>query len=790
MAGTAMQAYDPGEDDADPTNWRAPNIDRDDRKKRLEAAYSLIVDGLAKIASEQVNDRAPTEERWLEDLRQFHSIYEDDVAGALANDAERSKAFINYTRPKTTAWAARLFDLLFPADDKNWGISPTPVPDLVEGARDALREADEAEAKAVMAIEENNAMVDNGSPPEDRAPLLAQAEQHGTYANSMRKVHSSLQKVLDEARRRCELMEREIDDQLTECNFPAQSRIAITDACKLGVGVIKGPIVTTKTRGRWTETEDGGRALQSGGDPKPSYRRVNPWNFFPDSSATDMDDCEFTFERHLPNATKLRKMAKELGFDKNIVRRLLTDGPGSASQQDLNHLTQLRSMHDEGSTSSQAIKNRYIVWEYHGPLPNDDVVTLLIAQGKFEDARRIEDEMDPMKERRIVCYFCDGEMLKIAPEYPMDSGETLYNVFSFEKSEASILGAVGVPRLMRHEQAMLNSAVRMMVDNGALSIGPQTVIDKSQIEPENGKWQFAPRKVWLKKGQEVGTAKPFDMFNIPMNQAQIAGIIELALKFIDDVISMPMIAQGDQGQATDTLGGMSMLFNSANVVFRRVVKNWDDDVTEGVIRRAYDWNMQFNPKEEVKGDANVEARGTSVLLVREIQSQQLMAIAMQWSQHPIIGPAVRVYEALSMTLQAMAINPGDILVERDEFEQKLKAMAESAGEETTPESIRAEASIKVAEITAQTRMAETQLKSDVAEMNRETAILELMVQKDIDIAKVQAMLAQTKIRTDSDERKLAAEVGIEAENARRAAAMGREATGSGGAISLGSEPAS
>ena len=85
----------------------------------------------------------------------------------------------------------------------------------------------------------------------------------------------------------------------------------------------------------------------------------------------------------------------------------------------------------------------------------------------------------------VVVYFCQGMLLKIAPEYPMDSGENLYNVMSFEKAEASILGGVGVPWLMRHEQAMLNSAVRLLIDNGALGSLPQLVVDETQIEPEN-----------------------------------------------------------------------------------------------------------------------------------------------------------------------------------------------------------------------------------------------------------------------------------------------------------------
>jgi hypothetical protein len=87
--------------------------------------------------------------------------------------------------------------------------------------------------------------------------------------------------------------------------------------------------------------------------------------------------------------------------------------------------------------------------------------------------------------------------------------------------------------------------------------------------------------------------------------------------------------------------------------------------------------MQFNPKEEIKGDMQVEARGTSALLVRELQSANLMAIAERWSSHPVLGLALKVYDALRMALQSLSINPDDVLGTRDEFEAKLKQQQES-----------------------------------------------------------------------------------------------------------------
>lgn len=775
------------------------NMPDAERREKLNRGMESVIQELQKLLGEQMSARLQIEKRWMEDLRAYHGIYEADVVGRLSNDSERSKVFVNLTGPKTRAWDARLTDLLFPADDKNWGISPTPVPELAEAAQQAVAQIDDAEARIKELVEQNNAMADQAADPEQADPDAArQADVARQMAEleerlvPLKEAFADAQRVIDEAKRRSELMEREIDDQLTEVNYAGSARDVISDACKLGSGILKGPVTVRAKRGKWVQAFDaeqqplaGTFVLSPGAASRPGARRVHPINWFPDMSASCMEECEFSFERHPKNGMGLRKMGRELGFDKRRLNSILKEGPKLDTSMSNQSLDDLRTI-EMDSPHTAAIPNRYMVWEYHGPLTIEQIAMVLRAQGKDDEADEIEAEDDHTVERRVVLYFCQDMLLKIAPDYPLDSEEPLYSWFPFEKGEATMLAAVGVPRLMRQIQSMFNSSVRMMMDNGGLSAGPQVIVDKSQIEPEDGNWKLRPRKVWLKKGSDVGpnARGPFEIVDIKINITELMIIADFALKMIDEVISMPLIAQGEQGaHVTPTASGISMLFNSANVIFRRVVKNWDDYITTPFITRFYDWNMQFNEKAEVKGDMRTEARGTSVLLVREIQSQQLMAIADKWSTHPVIGPAIRVYETLRMTLQAMAINPSDILVEPDEFEKRIKQMAEQQPE--SPEAIRASAQLEVARIDAESRTKDGETRVKIAEMNRQTAILGLLQKDGMDLKKIEAMLASMQIKTQSDERKLAAEIAVEERNRAEAEAKGLEPGGSGGAISAG-----
>jgi hypothetical protein len=502
---------------------------------------------------------------------------------------------------------------------------------------------------------------------------------------------------------------------------------------------------------------------------RPIALRVDPWNFFPDSNATDMDSSESELERHLPNKSQLRRLAKLLDFNRPAVEELLKAGPGYGSDNNLNHLAQLRSITNEGN----AVTDRYVLWEYHGPLECDEIETMISMLEGPEKAAAWREDYSELDEVRVIVFFCDGKLLKIEPDWLLDSNETLYSVVSFEKSDTSVLGGYGVPAMMRDPERALRAAFRMLLDNGGLSVGPQIVIDKARVSPENGSWRMEPRKVWQKTGDDLTTdSKPFEVFNIPSNTDELVKIIELCLKFIDEMTSLPLIAQGEQGaHITQTAGGMSMLMNSANVIFRDVVKNWDDDMTTPMIRRFYDWNMQFSSKEELKGDMQVEARGTSALLVRELQSANLMMMTERWSSHPVLSLALKVYDTMRMTVQSISINPDDVLGTRDEFEAKLKAQAENA-----PQDPRIEAAM----IDAQSRKDQNAANIEVANLRLQGSIADIQARTGETSEKIAADLKKHADDIQHRERMQAVDIAVEDNRAAEARAEGEPAAAATG----------
>lgn len=583
---------------------------------------------LQSKADDQVQRRYSIDERWLDDLRQFNGQYDKVTAATLAASGG-SKLFVNITRNKVNAAEARLIDILFPTDDRNWGIQPTPVPYLSKIAKD-----------------------EDPVQNEDGSPFVT---DQGVQVEK----RDIAQGVLEEARERSNGMQDEIEDQLNETNYNSVNRDMVHDAVLYGTGILKGPVILGKTRQKWSEVVDDqgqvAQVIEIVEDLKPGAERVDPWDFFPDMQARSIDDAEFIFQRHYMSKKALRDLADKPGFLRTQISEVLKQDADNSHTA--THLQEMQSMAGISSMDNR----RFEVWEYHGPVDKDD----LIAAG-------VEvDEDDVFTDYNGVVWFSENRVIK-AVINPADTGEMPYCVFNWEGDDTTIFG-VGIPFLMRSSQKVLNATWRMLMDNAGLSVGPQTVINSQVVRPADGNWRLTPHKVWELTDKNGSVNNVFGSFEINSHMTELIALFQYARQIADEETALPQIAQGEQGSATDTASGMSMLMNSANTMLRRVVKNFDDDVTRPFIKRMYDWNMQFNPKEDVKGDFCIDARGTSSLLVKEQQAVNLMNL-MNISASPLLEPLTNTAALYRKVVSSMQIEADEIVKSTEEIELETQNM--------------------------------------------------------------------------------------------------------------------
>lgn len=636
---------------------------------------SLIGSSLMRLATEQIGIRQTIEDRWLSDLEQYLGKYDAITINKLEK-SKMSKAFVNGTRSKTNAAEARLSDMLFPTDDKNWGIKPTPVPEMSRFKN----------SEKLVVDEYGDTINDKNGQELSGREYFKEKEK--------------------DARDKAELMEKEINDQLTEANYQDICREVIHDSCLYGTGVIKAPVVINRTRKKWDKLDDDVHSLSIEKEYRPSVEHIKIWDFFPDMSSTNIDDANFVFERRFISKKQLIELAKRPGYFPKQIQRVMEDTPDSQSYSGSGYISKLREL---SNLSVDLNKGKYELWEYHGELSAED---LSICGHDV-------DENDAMVHTEVIVVFIGSHIIKVDIN-PLETGDRPYSIFVYDKDDSSIFG-VGVPHLVRNEQRIMNAAWRMVLDNAGISTAPQIIMNKDVVTPSDGEWDLRPRKIWFTNNPDFNVDNVFTTFNIPSHQNELYAIYLAARSMMDDVTNLPLLSQGEMGGAPDTAAGMSMLMNSSNVVLRRVVKTFDDDITTPVITRFYDWNMQNSEKEEIKGDYNVKARGSSTLLVKETQTQALMHL-MQISQSPHLAPITKIAGLYRKVAESQHLAADDIIktdeqIKEEQEQEKsppielLLAKAEMELK-VKLEQMRNETSIAIAQIKSQTDTQINQLRED------------------------------------------------------------------------------
>lgn len=680
------------------------------------------------------------DKRWIEDEDQYNG--KDNIAKAASQmmtsveqgypvttqmaKPHRSTVFIGMTRQKTNAAEARLADILLPTDDRNWGIQPTPDPQLMGMSKDN---------KAAMDQQGQPVMGEDGQPARVRDVVKA---------------------VLEMANKKAMAMQTEIEDQLVECNYNGELRKMIHDAAVLGTGVVKGPIVTNRTRKAWQPiTDSTGQTVHQVEivqEISPASFRVDPRNVWPDPGCGEsVHNGKGIYEREQITAKQIRDLAKQPGFLKAQLRKVLEEGPKQSAT--------LRELTDEDQRDMTRLT--YEMWTYWGEVDHDDLEASGVDVGEKDELRTVS-----------ACVVMINNTVVKAFMNPLEGGDIPYDFYVWEKVAGTVWG-YGIPYLMRSQQKVLNAAWRQMMDNAGVSSGPQIVIKPGAIQPADKQWQLSARKIWYATDDIDDVRKAFSTFEFNSHQNELAGIIKMATELADAETGVPTIMQGEKGAAPDTVGGMQMLMNSANVVLRRLVKQFDDMVTKPHIRRYYDYNMMYNEDEEIKGDFTIDARGSSALVVRDIQNQSFLNL-LAAGANPIYGMYLDTQKLFEKALQAQHIDPAEVFKPEEEIEQIKEAQKQAAAQGPAPDpamavaQVRAQAEMQKVQMQNQGDLQELQVRQQIAaqeadlhimqlEMTREIEMLKLSNSQNISLEKIKAQLADTAMKERSRKELFAAE---------------------------------
>lgn len=649
----------------------------EDQQRRLKD----LVRKLNEKRDECVKAKRPVEDRWIDDIRQYEGLTRN--RGTKERPAANSDGppRIHRTRSRTDLLEARLSDMLF--TQPAWNLNPSPIPDL----------------------------------PEEYKRL-------------------SLEEQIAIAQQMCDAMKQEIKDSLADSRFPTIGRKMTRDACRMGTGLLMGPMMSTRTKRSFVRDipkDANGQPILGAApqmrvaleeEPRPEVRYGDPWCFFPEMVAS-ADKAQYAFYLHLMSQLELKEFAKYPNVNTACVAEVLKDDPDLGAVG-----TNIRSRNSHLPFREETA-DRYAVWLYTGVLDREELEALGLVLGEEP-----EDVLAPTP--MVHIWYCQDHILK-AKVCPIDGDFRIpYYVFSPFPADDTMFG-YGIPYLCRDSQRVADSAWQIMLHNASVSSGPIIFAREAAFKTKSGETYEinGPRWVWVNDPQ----AKLDDILHVQtiQNEAEQAlMILDRALQVLDDEINMPQI-MGDtlaNKPLTQTASGIAMLFNQMiTIVQRRAAAAFDDDVIIPLIERTYWWHMLYNPREDIKGDYIPEALGQSALLVKDIKAQQLQSYAMLMSD-PRFAMYSDDYELLQELSSAMDVPRERLLLTKEAAEAKLQ-------QNPPPPDPRIEA-------------ANIQAAVERERMQHEVALTKLKGQ--IDLALADSKLAEAELAAAADERMTIADV--------------------------------
>ena len=583
--------------------------------------------------------RQGEERRWLQSYRNYRGLYGPDVQ---FTETEKSRVFIKVTKTKVLAAYGQITEVLFGNNRFPISINPTTLPEgVVESVY--IETGPQTSPMAQQAVQ--------GAPAAPEAmPKLLPGETMTDFRERLGSMKKELAPVADKLKEgdggapnqvpfypamvSAKKMEKKIHDQLEESDAKKQLRSTAFEAALFGTGIMKGPFAVDKEYPNWDDEGDYKPTIKL--VPNTSY--VSLWNFYPDPDATNMEEAEFTVERHKMSRSQLRALKRRPFFRNNAIDRALVGGESYTKEW----------WEQEMEDDAQEVRTeRFEVLEFWGFVDTKVIKDYDVA---------IPTEHRNAEQVSVNIWVCNGEVLRLVMN-PFKPSYLPYYAVPYEVNPYSFFG-IGVAENMDDTQQLMNGFMRMAIDNAALSGNLLIEVDESNLVPGQD-MKIYPGKVFRRESGAPGQAIFGTKFpNVSNENMQM---FDKARQLADESTGFPSFAHGQTGVSGvgRTASGISMLMSAANGSIRTVIKNFDDYLLGPLGKALFHFNMQFDHDPDIKGDLEVKAEGTESLMANEVRSQRLMQF-LSIVQNPILAPFAKMDYIIREIAKSMELDPDKV----------------------------------------------------------------------------------------------------------------------------------
>ena len=604
---------------------------------------SGLIDFIEQRYTKSETYRRTDEIRWLRAYRNYRGLYSPDVQ---FTETEKSRVFIKVTKTKVLAAYGQVIDVLFSNNKFPLTIDPTI---LAEGVVDsAYVDPKEEEPKGGSAATAPFGYKGDGKPLPPGATLTSLMDKLGPMKDDLKDIKNLKEGVgvtptsitFNPAMVAAKKMEKKIHDQLDESGANKHLRSTAFEMALFGTGVMKGPFATNKEYPNWTEDGEYKPIIKT----IPEASHVSIWDFYWDPDANNTEDCQYVIERHKLSRSQLRKLKNRPYFRKKVIDQLISEGEGYVKKYWEDDL--------KDYANNSAI-DRFEVLEYWG---NVDVEILK------ENDIKIPAEYEDAGELQANIWWCNDKILRCVLN-PFKPSHIPYYAVPYELNPYSLAG-VGIGENMDDTQTLMNGFMRMAVDNAVLSGNLVFEIDETNLVPGQDLSVY-PGKVFRRQGGAPGQSLFGTKFpNVSQENLQL---FDKARQLADESTGLASFSHGQTGVSGvgRTASGISMLMNAAAGSIKTVIKNVDDYLITPMGKAFFSFNMQFDFDPAIKGDLEVNARGTESLMANEVRSQRLMQF-LQVASQPSLMPFAKFPYIIREIARSMDLDPDKVTNNMDE----------------------------------------------------------------------------------------------------------------------------
>ena len=653
----------------------------------LEDSQRLNLVGIITSRFAQSEESRETDERrWLKAYENYRGLYHKSTK---FRDSEKSRVFVKITKTKVLAAFGQLVDVIFGTGKFPIGIAETKIPEgefehahLDQGQLGIDSPTPEVPDNIGNRLEDEpqENIYDVGYEGDGRTLKAGATLGTGVFTDSLEDQAEDMlieglspnpqALELSPAQKAARRMEKLIHDQIDESHGSSEIRNALLEAALLGTGIVKGPFNFNKQLNKWDKDEEGNRTYNPLEVRVPRIEFVSCWDFYPDPTATNIEECEYVIHRHKMNKSQLRQLRNLPYFDKDAIRDCLQNGPNYVEKD-------YESTLKDDARTEDTYQSHFEVLEYWG---------IMDAEYAREVGIDLDDKIDDLDEVQINAWVCGNQLLR-AVINPFTPYRIPYHAFPYERNPYNFFG-IGVAENMDDSQQIMNGHARMAIDNLAMAGSLVFDIDESALVGGQS-MEIYPGKIFRRQAGMPGQAIHGVKFpnTAPENMMMFDKFRQLA----DEQTGLPSYSHGQTGvqSMTRTASGMSMLLGASSLNIKTVVKNLDDFLLKPLGESFFQWNMQFfDGNLDIDGDLEVKATGTNSLMQKEVRSQRL-TMFLQTAQSPAIAPFVKISKLVSELAYSLDLDPDEILNDPEEAAIMAQIIGmqnaqQTTGEETQP----------------------------------------------------------------------------------------------------------